>query len=1264
MNRKHMLVKDFFREVKGSRNRFLSILLIVMLGVAFFSGVRAACPDMKLSADIYYDQVNLMDIRILGTLGLTDEDVEALEAVEGVREVQPSYSADVLCRLEDSQPVLHLMANTGKINQITVTEGRLPENTDEILLDETFMESAEFQMGDRITLFSGDEDDAIEDTLKHTEYTIVGKGSSPFYLSLDRGTSTIGNGSVEGFAVLPPESFSMEAYSEIYLTVENADDLICYDDEYEDLVEEVTDRIEAISDRQCEIRYASIRADGQEDIDEAKAEIADARKKLSDAHKELNDGKRKLKDGKKELSEKEQELEDGKSTLLAEKQNLEDGKGQIASAWQELENQKSVLEKNKAELLSVKKTLEQKEKELGDTEARLVQGEQQAAAGEEQLTRAKEELKAAEILLDEKKPQVEQAKEQLPLLEAQLEQMNQMEPGVEELEAKLPEMKSTLETLEQQLALLEQQLEQGGMADPGAGEDGETGKVQNGESGENSGMSPDGSDQGGSTGGDTGSGSSEILEQQIHMLRQQIETLSGQVKEIEALLSARKQLVEGIAACEEGIRAYEEGRKELESGREELDRQEQEFLASRQQLAAGRERLEAGKSQIETAKAQLASGEQQLLSGESQLAKAQQLLRSKENQIVQGEKKLQEAAQTIRDGEKELAEAKKTLKEKEEELQEAEEEFEKESGDAEEEIRDGEEKITDAQRELDDLEVPTWYVLTRNSIQTYVEYSQDAERVGAIGNVFPAIFFLVAALICLTTMTRMVEENRTQIGMLKALGYGKAAIAGKYLFYAFGASFIGSVIGMAAGQKFLPVVIIQAYKIMYDGLPVVQAPIYVGYSVSSSLLAIGITVLAAGVSCYNELRAVPAELMRPEAPKKGKRIFLEHLPFLWNRINFSQKAAARNLFRYKKRFFMTVLGIGGCMGLLMVGFGLKDSIMAIGQKQFGEIRTYSSTLNLDSEITSQEREVLLQTIEADEDIKEYMEAKESSLDVGYKNQERSSYLVVVPDKDQLASFVTLKDRITQEEYRLDDTGVIITEKLAKLLDISEGDTVYLKDGETKRREVTVSHIAENYYFHYVYMTETVYRELYGEVPEYTEIFTWNQSKEEAFEEDFQKRYMEVDGVLNVTMLSSMEGRIADMIKSMDTIIYVIVIAAGMLAFVVLYNLNNINISERRRELATLKVLGFYEMEVSGYVFRENVVLTVIGAVLGVGFGLLLHRFVILTAEIDLMMFGRSIDFMSYFYSICLTFFFSALVNLFMHFKLKKLDMVESMKSVE
>ena len=458
--------------------------------------------------------------------------------------------------------------------------------------------------------------------------------------------------------------------------------------------------------------------------------------------------------------------------------------------------------------------------------------------------------------------------------------------------------------------------------------------------------------------------------------------------------------------------------------------------------------------------------------------------------------------------------------------------------------------------------------------------------------------------------------------------------------------------------------IIDAYGILYTNLPRALNPIYGGLSFYSTGIAVAVTTAAALFACFHELKEVPAQLMRPEAPKNGKRVFLERLGFLWKRLNFTQKSTVRNLIRYKKRFFMTVLGIGGCMGLLLVGFGLKDSIMAIGDRQFGYIRTYSSTLALEEDAGEAEKTALMERARQDSQIEEAMWAYEKTIDVGKGEKEKSSYLTVIEDTGKLPDFIALQDQTTKEKYELDDSGVIVTEKLAKLLDLSAGDTIWLKEGERARVEVTVSHVVENYYFHYIYMTESLYEQLYGETPEYNEILTVNEADDEAFEEQFQERYMKEDGVLNVSFIGSISDRVEDMLKSMNTVIYVLVIAAGLLAFIVLYNLNNINISERKRELATLKVLGFYDREVTGYVTRENLCLTLIGCAAGVVIGQILHRYIIVTAEIDLMMFGREINGISYVISILLTFLFSVIVNVFMHFHLKKVDMVESMKSVE
>ena len=1265
------MVKDFFREIIRSKNRFLSILVIVALGVAFFSGIRAASPDMKLSADTYYDEASLMDIQAISTLGLTDGDVEALRQIRGVKAVNPAYSADVLCSLPDAQPVVTLMSVTEDMNLLTVEEGRLPQKDDEIFLDEEFLKNENFQVGDSITLLAGEGD--LADTLKHDTYTIVGAGSSPFYISLERGTSTVGDGSVSGFAYLLPESFTSGAYSSIYLTVDQAREKICYSDAYENLIEEIKDRIGEIEDVRCQTRYDQLMTDGQKEIADGQKELDDAKARLEDARDQILDGEQQLADGKEELEERSRQLADGKEELKEQERKLQEalaqveaseaslasgrsqlegknseaasGRSQLEAARQELEVRQSELEEQQAALSAAREELEAGAAQITAGEQQLAEQEEQWNNGSRQLADGRAQLQQQEEKLDGQTETAETLRQQLPALTGQLDELTASLSGLQQqtadLEAARQEQQTTLDAM---LALpYEQQNpdEIQRLQEALAGTDSQLEELH--------------------TQTDSLEGQKEALQETIT----QYQSVVSQYDEgVAALEAARQQLADREAQLNEGKEQLAKARSQLEASRAEYEAGMQQIAGAQAQLDAARQQLSGGAAQLSEKEAELTAGQRQLEAAGQQLAAGEEQLAQARRQVTDGERQIDAYRQELSDGEQQIAEAWDTIAQKEQELEDAREEFEKEEADARQEIADGEAELTDARKELSDLEVPSWYILGRDSIQTYVEYEQNADRVEAIGNVFPVIFFLVAALICLTTMTRMVEENRTQIGTLKALGYGKARIGAKYICYAFLASFIGSIIGLVAGQKFLPVVIIQAYKILYNNLPEILAPLYAGYSLTATLLAVAVITLAAFSACSREMREVPAQLMRPEAPKNGKRILLERVTPLWKHMTFSQKSTARNLFRYKKRFLMTVLGIGGCMGLLLVGFGLKDSIMAIGEKQFGEIRVYSATLTLDGESDAEEKEKVLETVQSDEDVTASMEAVETTVDVSAGGKTRSSYLVVASEPDRLEDFVKLRDRTTQESYRLDDSGVIITEKLATLLDVKAGDTVTLSEGEEEPVSVKITHVVENYFYHYVYMTPDVYRQLYGKDPEYTEIFTVNRADDEDFEQQFQSRYMELPGVLNVTFISSMAERVADMLRSMDTIIYVVIIAAGLLAFVVLYNLNNINISERRRELATLKVLGFYDIEVSQYVFRENVILTVIGAAAGVLIGLVLHRFVILTAEVDMMMFGRNIKPVSFLYSILLTFLFSMLVNVFMHFQLKKLNMVESMKSVE
>lgn len=803
------LRKEFFKSLYKTKMRYLSIMLIVTLGVAFYAGVRACKPDMEASADAYFDEVDLWDLRIVSASGMTKEDITRIADISGVDVAEGAYTKEVFCEKEGEQMAVKVMSVQPKLNQPSLKKGKLPQNENECVLDSK-LERQGFQIGDKIQLKPGDEV-PLSAFLTKDEYEITGFVSYPYYLSLERGTATIGNGDMAGFILLPQEAFCIKSnpfdaesdrlYTETFVKIKGAEKLACYSEEYENLVHKVQKKIEVLNE--------------------------------------------------------------------------------------------------------------------------------------------------------------------------------------------------------------------------------------------------------------------------------------------------------------------------------------------------------------------------------------------------------------------------------------------------------------------------DWYVFDRNFIQTYEEYGQDANRIGAIGEVFPLIFFLVAALVSLTTMTRMVEEERTQIGTLKALGYTKMAIAAKYILYGFSAAIIGSVFGVLIGQHILPQVIIMAYAILYDNLPKVLTPLQANYAFSSACVAIICTTLAAMLACYKEMLLEPAQLMRPQAPKNGKRVFLERITFVWKRLSFSKKATVRNLIRYKKRFFMTVFGVGGCTALVLVGFGIKDSIASIGELQFGEVCLYDANILLNE---TKETETLFEMLQ--KETKECMYIYENSFDVGNGKITKSSYLVVPQNIKELSVYMNLQDRETKEKWALSDDGIIMTEKLANLLGVFAGDEVTLQISDTNQKKVKVSAVSENYFMHYVYMSPALYKEVFGQEPPFNAVFAKFHQTSKAYEKQFFERFGSREEVSGISFTSGIAKRVRDMLKSMDAIIVVLVVSAGLLSFVVLFNLNNINISERIRELATIKVLGFYDMELAWYVYRENIVLTIVGALLGLGLGVALHRFVIRTAEIDMLMFSRIIKPSSFVYGVVLTFVFAMLVNAMMYRKLKKIDMIQSLKSVE
>lgn len=1353
------LRKEFWMEIRKSKSRFISILLIVALGVAFFSGIQASSPDMRYSGDAYYDESSLMDIKVVGTMGLTSDDVSSIESIDGIESAEGAWSTDVMCGEGQKQKVLHIESINDAVNKLDVQEGRLPEKSGEIFLDSTFASSNEYKVGDKVAL----REEGDSPVLVTTEYTVVGTGRSPLYISFNRGNTTLGTGEVNGFGYVLPEDFDQEIYTQIYVTVHGAKGLTSYTDGYENLIAKIKDRVENIADDRCQIRLAAVKADAQEEINDAQKKLDDGKKEadekladakeeldkgekdLEDGRKEYEDGKSQLEDAKTELADGKKQLEDAKTELADGKNQLEDAKAQLADGKSQLESARSQLSSSKSQLDTARSQLddgwsqvnaakaqladgqaqldsaqkqvtsglaelEENQKTLDENKAKLADGKAQIEAGEQQLEAAKQTLTTKQSELDQSKAEIIAGQQQIESTRTQLNvQKQQITDGLSQVsagEAQLQDGISALESAKAQLMELQSQLEIVRASYKAALEN------------------PDASQE-----------EIDILAAQVSALEEQEAAVTQQIQASEAQIESQRQqlaanrseLESGLATVEDGLSQLSQKESELNAGLEQItagqaqidagwiqiQEQENTLAASKAEIEAGEQELEKGQKQLKAAKkklnkaqkeidsnaetlaagqaeldanvaklndneAQYASGLEQYNSGARQIAENEAKLTSGEQEIAENEAKLADGEKEIADNEKKLADgekeitdnvkklqdAAKDLKKGEKDLADGKKEYEDAKKDAEDEIAENQQKLDDAKKELEDLEMPEWMVTDREALPEYTDYGDNADRLRNIGQVFPVIFFLVAALISLTTMTRMVEEQRTQIGTLKALGYKKSAIAAKYICYAFFATLLGSVLGMLIGEKIIPYIIITAYGIMYHNVAnTISIDYQPGFALIASAASVVCTVGATLFASGKELQETPASLMRPPAPKEGKRVLLERLTFIWKHLSFSWKSTIRNLFRYKKRLIMTVFGIAGSMGLMLVGFGIQDSISDIAAIQYRELQHYDGMVIEDSDATEEEHAELFEYMKENEQIAHCNRVQMTKISAPKGSSSVSIYLFVPESLSEFARDVTLKNRITGETYELTDEGAAISEKTASLLGLKVGDMIPLKKGD-KEYKVRVAVITENYMSHYLYMTPRVYEQTFGEKPEYENIvFTMQEDCKDDLEMA-GSRILANPGALSISYTSSLASQVDRMLSTLDAVILVLIVSAGMLAFVVLYNLNNINITERQRELATLKVLGFYDGEVSQYVLRENVILTVLGIMFGAVFGILIHRYVITTVEVDAVMFGRNIKPLSFLYSGILTSIFSIVVNGVMHFKLKTIDMVESLKSVE
>ena len=1253
--------KNTMREISKTKSRFLSILLICAIGVGFFSGVRATCDIMKTSADDYYDAHDLFDLRVLSTFGLTEDDAAAIAEIEGIDGVYASKYTDLALHVGDAEYLTRVYSKTpDEINKVDIFEGSAPQADDECLVSYNILHEG-IKVGDVVTL--EDLTDADEFPLTRREYKVTGLYNTPMYISkTQRGSTNVGDGALDAFMIVPEEHFTQEPFTEIYIRSEKLKNMSSYSDEYNEFLGGISDRLESLGVDRSVIRYDEVVGkvlreieDGERDLEEARA---DGQKELDDAKKELEDAAIEIADGEKELEDARIEIEDGRIKLADAQKELDD-------AWQEILDGRAELEENRIKLEDARKELEDAERELKDAEKEIEDGKkelldawQELLDAQKELADAKKELEDAELELLNAEKELEEGEQKLADGKKELEDaLKELDDAQEEIENQLWKLERAREEIsdgwdqvsegEKQLSEAEQMLESMGQFMDEAIRAGYEAMIQAGRNDLSKGISAlfDAEDQ-------IRDGEKELKEAQKKVddgRREYEEGMEEYKKSLADFTLGQYQYLIGKEKYEDGLAKYEDGVKEYEDGYAKYLDGLAEFDEGYAEYLDGVKEYEDGLAEFEDGLAEFNDGEQKLLDGEREYEDGLREFNEKKREFEDGVADYEQGLIDLADAKQKYADG---LIEYEDGL----ETFRREIADAEQEIADAREKISDVGN-------AEWYVFERGDNAGYAEYESNAERIYKISLVFPIFFLLVAGLVCLTTMSRMVEEQRTQIGTLKAMGYSNGAIMRHYMLYAVTGAVVGGAVGAFGGCLLFPSVIVYAYSMMYNitDIHYLFTPENMILSIGSMVAAIALTVV---FSCGKALKETPASLMRPKAPKAGKRVLIERIGFIWNNMNFFGKVTGRNIFRYKRRMFMTIVGIAGCTALSLTGLGLKNSISDIVDLQYDEIYKYSGYLAYDEDAKPSEVNGILSTLKEYNADTKYTNALIKQYTAEFSGTSVQCYVTCVKDTETFEQFIDLHERKSREKLSLSD-GAIITEKAAKLLNANVGDSINIQVTDGVMKPMRIAGITEQYTSHYIYMSPEVYSDIFGREPRYNMIYFDNGiSRDEKEQDAFSEHVLKNSDVMALIMNASSLNSVHETLQIMDLVTVVLIVSAAALAFVVLYNLTNVNITERIREIATLKVLGFYDMEVSNYIFRENIILSFMGAAVGLGLGYALCMFVINTAEIDEVMFGRSIHWPSYIWAFLITVAFTMIVNLIMMRVLKKVSMVESLKSVE
>ena len=1140
--KKKTLNKDIRNSLRQSKGRFLSIMLLMMLGAFALVGLKVSGPDIEDTLNSYMETANAADLFVVAGYGLSDEDQAEIQ--EENAEVEFGYFVDTV--ISDTPSAIRVFSQTIDISTFELVSGTLPTKSNEVALASTMAD--QYKVGDTIRL----NESGSNTLLKEHELTITGFVNSSELLSKTiKGVSSAGSGDLSGFAVVPKDAFDSKVYTIARLRYPDLRKWKTTSREYSDKVVELQQAIEEKLADNGTTRLDTLKTTAEDKISEGKEKIADAKTKLSDAEKKLADGKSEIEKNEKTLADGQKEVRNNEATIASEDAKLD-------AAWNQLEASRGQLESARMQIEQAVATLAEKKEQLEDASAKLSQAEEQLASKKEELTGGKEQLETGQTQLAQAKAQLETGKADL-------------------------ETKKT--ALAQAKALL--------ASDPDA------------------------------------AAAQGITEESLQAMETTLTQAEAQLTQTEQALNAKEQVLT-------------QKEQELAAGQTAISNAEVELATKKQQLLAGQEAYQQGLAKYYASYSQYVDGLDRYREGVA-------AFEANAGKLAEGKDKLAEAKKTLADGEAKLADAKTQLKET-----------------ADKDIQKAESELEKAEVDVSKLTKPKYSVYTRSTMlgsAGFFNMKTTAEGITSVGNLFPIVLYAVAALVTVTTMTRFVNEERINAGVLKALGYETKDVMKKFAVYGFTAGVSGTVLGILLGTYALPSAL--GATLMKDTvLPSIQLnfhPLIAVIAILCSLICSVVPPLWIG---RRELHEQAAALLLPKAPMAGSKILLERIPFIWNRLSFTHKVTARNIFRYKQRMLMTIFGVAGSVALLFAGRGILGSLDGIADRQFKEIITYDAIVSKDTVLTASEEQALHNYLSSSS-VTSYSDVYSESVTREVPGvDDEQSVTVLVGKEASISPYLHLNDAKSKKAVTLPADGVLISEKLAKLLNVKSGDTFTLPNKDGVDVTLTVGGIVEMYAGHFIVMTPEVYATAYGAVPQDNAIFVQFKDKDAASVQKAAADLMALGGVKAVVQNTSMVSRIDTIVSSLSRVMMILTAVSILLAVVILYNLTNINVAERIRELSTIKVLGFLNKEVTMYIYRETILLSVIGMGVGILFGRVLHRVIIETVAPGFVMFNPAVGWSVYVLPCVIVIVILVALGYMVNHLLQRIDMLEALKSVD